>query len=857
MAISIGELTAKISVNAKDFKAGLDLIREEVKKLDRIAADAGKRLTVGLTLPIAAVGAASIKASRDMDSLRRGMVAVTGSAARAAREMEKLKGTAQLPGLGFADAVKGSTRLQAAGASADQARLALEGFGNAIATVGGGKAELDGVTLALTQILASGKVLGQEVRQLQQRIPQIRQVMIAAFGTARSEEIQKLGISADQFLDKVTSRLLELPKVTGGVRNAFENLGDSLFRMGAAIGDSLLPVVIPLIESLAVGAEKMGAMEKATIQWAVALAAVAAAAGPVLLLLNAMAVGAVALSTALSLGLGTVLLGGAGVVAALGLGTAALIKWGLSVATARSETEKFVDALEELPEVIEGRIFATGGAADEIAKLFARMRRFIEDRPDRGERPAPPLGDHEPLRISAEMLKRLTDRASDLRDEIGDLEMALVFEEDAEAAKTLISRLETMRRELERVNDEVRKQQLGGAAAGVSRGQLGSRDGFIPDLRGRIRSQVAVTSAGLNLDEFGDELGDIGKLAGRAAKEFGTFGSILSSIIAGISEGGLVGIGSAAISAVGAALSSIFGGPDIFKENTEAIRQNTEAIKRTLATTAGGRIAGVSSAITAAIQSFAEGNVFFLGSLERELAKFGLTLGDARALAADLGIELNNHVTTWQQLLQVLQSRIFDDFVGKMDLARRRIQLLDIESPLDQFAEFQRALASSLPGGIGGLGISVARLTPETIDAFVRGILDQISAGTFDFGRLGPDVSIEDFLNALAEMESLADAAGEAADEINGLTGALRNAPAGFKVALSWFNATVPVTGGGSPTGPSEFNIENLTVVASDPDEMLVGLEAKVRRQARRGGVTGLDLSVKPTRFATLPTTGI
>ena len=119
------------------------------------------------------------------------MRAVTGSASLAAEELKKLEKTAELPGLGFEQAVQGSINLQAASFSADEARQTLEGFGNALATVGGGKADLDGVVRALTQIAAKGKVTAQEINQLAERLPQIREIMKEAFGTSNTEELQK------------------------------------------------------------------------------------------------------------------------------------------------------------------------------------------------------------------------------------------------------------------------------------------------------------------------------------------------------------------------------------------------------------------------------------------------------------------------------------------------------------------------------------------------------------------------------------------------------------------------------------------------------------------------------------------
>lgn len=193
---------------------------------------------------------AFVESAKRFDSLQRGMLSVTGSAIGAAREIERLQEVAKLPGLGFEEAIQGSINLQAAGISADQSRKLLLGFGNALATVGKGKHDLAGVILALTQTASSGRLLGQELRQLQQRVPQIRALLVDAFGTADTEELAKRGISARQFFQEIGGALLQLPRMTSGVQNAFENFQDALFRIRVFVGQRLLPPIVRALEQL-------------------------------------------------------------------------------------------------------------------------------------------------------------------------------------------------------------------------------------------------------------------------------------------------------------------------------------------------------------------------------------------------------------------------------------------------------------------------------------------------------------------------------------------------------------------------------------------------------------------------------
>lgn len=240
------ELKAYVGIDDSDLIQGLkrseQRITDFVNKIDNIAAvgqklqNIGQSLTVGLTLPIVALGGAAVKAYGDMQALEMGLIAVMGSAKLAGGELENLREVAKLPGLGLKEAVKGSVALQSAGFSADMARRALISFGNALATVGKGANELGFVNLALTQIQNKTGGFGQDLRQLTEQLPQLRTAMQEAFGTSNSEDIQNLGYTGAQVVEMLVKEFEKLPKVTGGINNAFENMRDSIFISMSSIG---------------------------------------------------------------------------------------------------------------------------------------------------------------------------------------------------------------------------------------------------------------------------------------------------------------------------------------------------------------------------------------------------------------------------------------------------------------------------------------------------------------------------------------------------------------------------------------------------------------------------------------------
>lgn len=272
---------AKFDAAIKPLEAGLGRLGQGLQ-------DVGGSLTTSVTLPLGLLGAASLKSAGDIQALEKGFAATYNGSEQLGEALAKVQELAKLPGLGLEEALQGATNLQAAGFSADLARRALGAFGNALATVGKGKADLDGVGLALGQIASKGKISAEEINQLAERVPQIRKAMQAAFGTADTEVLQKLSISATDFVEGVTRELEKLPKVTGGINNAFENFADagtiSLSKLGGALNrtfdvEGILGKLADAVTSAATAFERL---DPSTQKLIFGVAAAAAAVGPLL-----------------------------------------------------------------------------------------------------------------------------------------------------------------------------------------------------------------------------------------------------------------------------------------------------------------------------------------------------------------------------------------------------------------------------------------------------------------------------------------------------------------------------------------------------------------------------------------------
>jgi tape measure domain-containing protein len=199
---------------------------------------AQKATLLGGALAVAG-GAAAFAVASKMDSLTRALAGSSANAEDLTAQITRLKEVARLPGLGFEEAIQGSVKLQAAGLSAQLAERSLKSFGNALALSGGGKDQLDGVITALGQISSKGTISAEEINQIAERVPQIRQLLSQAFGTSDTEKIQAMGLGSAEAIERIVAAAETLPKATGGFQNALENFQDGLKTAIKPLGDGI------------------------------------------------------------------------------------------------------------------------------------------------------------------------------------------------------------------------------------------------------------------------------------------------------------------------------------------------------------------------------------------------------------------------------------------------------------------------------------------------------------------------------------------------------------------------------------------------------------------------------------------
>lgn len=288
-------INVSLLLDTAAFQRSLNSVERRLNNFSRTASAIGTNLTQSISLPLAALAGSAVTAFGEFESLERAFAAVAAEGTNVSEEIERLRKIAQAPGLGFSQAVQASTRLQAVGLSAGQAARVVEQFGNAVARSGGGAESLDGAVLALTQIASKGKISAEEINQLSERIFEIRPALQAAFGTADSEQLQKLGISAEEFIARTTEELAKLERVNGGLANSFENFRDSARQALTDIGREIATtidlegILDRISNALLSAATFFRNLSPEAKRLAINIGLIAIAAGPVLIIIAKLA----------------------------------------------------------------------------------------------------------------------------------------------------------------------------------------------------------------------------------------------------------------------------------------------------------------------------------------------------------------------------------------------------------------------------------------------------------------------------------------------------------------------------------------------------------------------------------------
>jgi len=382
---SVGELAGVMNVKlANSFKSADFYSRNFEKGIGRLSSafkEAGQGMTLGLTLPLGFLAKSASDAYGEFDALRRALGTMEKTSGGLTDRLKELREVAKMPGIGFQEAIQGDVRLRSVGISAALSAKILREFANAVAMTGGGKAQLNEITVQLGQMAAKGKVLAQDLRPIIEAAPAVATALKNMFGTvsseAISEQLEKTGKSSTDMITMLLTEMEKAPRVTGGWKNSLENLGDTLFIAKAEIFEvadkvfdlsGKLASVTSTVEGFVEGFKNL---PETTQKLVIGLVALAAILGPLAIGIGVITSALTSLITVGTLTIGMV----TGIVAVVGL-----LGYAFMESTARAnDMKKATESVESITSKAAASVAVETSKVMSLIDVLVDQKSSVED----------------------------------------------------------------------------------------------------------------------------------------------------------------------------------------------------------------------------------------------------------------------------------------------------------------------------------------------------------------------------------------------------------------------------------------------------------------------------------------------
>ena len=171
-------------------------------------------------------------------------------------------------------------RLRPMGVTLKDVETVFFGVNKAAKVMGLGTEDVNGVMLQLSQALGSGKLQGDELRSIMERMPAVGQAVAKVMGVSASE-IKKLGSEGKITTEIMIQAAAELNKLQPPPPTAMQQFEKAMKDLRTELGENLLPILTPFVVALTGLVRAFMSLPEPIQTAVVALGALAIAAGPI------------------------------------------------------------------------------------------------------------------------------------------------------------------------------------------------------------------------------------------------------------------------------------------------------------------------------------------------------------------------------------------------------------------------------------------------------------------------------------------------------------------------------------------------------------------------------------------------
>lgn len=287
----MNDAEVKLQVKIDDSKANtaMNTLKTKTDSLSKSFADAGKKLTLGLTLPIAGLITAGVKYNSEIEQLSTSFEVMTGSAEKAGEVIEKLKEVGAKTPYELTGLAQTTQILMQYGMTADEAYEATINLGD----IAQGSAEkMQSIALAYGQMSSAGKVNMQDIKQMINAGFNPLQAIVDKTGKTMAQvtaEYEAGTISVQDITEAMAYATSEngryfqsMEKQSQTVAGKISTLKDSFNEAAGELTVALLPVINKLIDGLTSVTNWFTSLDEETQQTILTVLGLVAAIGPLL-----------------------------------------------------------------------------------------------------------------------------------------------------------------------------------------------------------------------------------------------------------------------------------------------------------------------------------------------------------------------------------------------------------------------------------------------------------------------------------------------------------------------------------------------------------------------------------------------
>jgi tape measure domain-containing protein len=296
------EVRLKIVVDTSGAEQSINNIQSKMASLGQSFTNTGKKLTMGLTLPIVGLVTAGVAYNAEIEQLKTSFEVMTGSADEAANIIQKLKKVGAKTPYELKGLAKTTQTLMQYGLTSEEAYDATLNFGD----IAQGSAEkMQSIAYAYGQMSSAGKVNMQDIKQMinagfnplqaiADRTGKTMEEVTLAYeaGTISVEDITK----AMKYSSSANGRYFKsMDKQSQTTAGKLSTLKDNFNEATGALTESLLPIINDVIKGLSDFASWFSKLDKGQRDLILTILGVVAVVGPLLVGIGQIANAVVAL----------------------------------------------------------------------------------------------------------------------------------------------------------------------------------------------------------------------------------------------------------------------------------------------------------------------------------------------------------------------------------------------------------------------------------------------------------------------------------------------------------------------------------------------------------------------------------